>query len=98
VTRHMRLLSGFVSDANLQDISARVASRIVAAARSFGKPGEAGIELAISLSQAELGLMVGGARQTVNRVLRQFQRDGLLSVRNGRLVIHSLEGLRVRAS
>jgi CRP/FNR family transcriptional regulator, cyclic AMP receptor protein len=98
VTRHMRLLSGFVSDANLQDISARVASRIVAAARSFGKPCEAGIELAISLSQAELGLMVGGARQTVNRVLRQFQRDGLLSVRNGRLVIHSLEGLRARAS
>jgi CRP-like cAMP-binding protein len=98
VTRHMRLLSGFFEDSNLEDVSARVASRIVATARSFGKPCEAGIELAINLSQAELALMVGSTRQTVNRVVQQFQKDGLVSVRNGRLVIHSIDELRARIS
>ncbi len=97
-TRHMRLLSGLFADASLQDMSARVASRILSVARSFGRPGDDGIELSIALSQTELAAMVGGARQTVNKVIMQFRRDGLLSIRNGRLVIHSTRALKSLAS
>jgi CRP-like cAMP-binding protein len=94
----MRLLSGLFADASLQDMSARVASRILSVARSFGRPGDDGIELSIALSQTELAAMVGGARQTVNKVIMQFRRDGLLSIRNGRLVIHSTRALKSLAS
>lgn len=93
VSRHMRLLSGFLADAHLEDMTARVASRIVATARSFGQPTESGISLSIALSQAELALMVGGTRQTVNKVIQQFQHGGLVSMKGGRLTVHSIEGL-----
>jgi CRP/FNR family cyclic AMP-dependent transcriptional regulator len=88
------LLSGFFADAHLDDLTARVASRIVAAARSFGMPGVGGINLSVRLSQAELALMVGASRQAVNKVLQQFQKDGLVSINGVRFKIHSLDGLR----
>jgi len=97
-TRHMRLLSGLFADASLQDMSARVASRILSVARSFGRPGDDGIELSIALNQTELAAMVGGARQTVNKVIMQFRKDGLLSSRGGRLIIHSIDRLQRLAS
>lgn len=98
VTRHMRLLSGFFEDSNLEDVNARVASRIISNVGSFGRPCDDGIELAISLSQAELALMVGSTRQTVNRVVQNFQKEGLVSIRNGRLIVHSVDLLRAQLS
>jgi CRP/FNR family transcriptional regulator, cyclic AMP receptor protein len=97
-TRHMRMLSGLFADASLQDMAARVASRILAVAHSFGRPGPDGTELSITISQTELAAMVGGARQTINKLIMQFRRDGLMSTRNGRIVIHSIEALKDRAS
>jgi CRP-like cAMP-binding protein len=94
----MRLLSGLFADASLQDMSARVASRIVAVARSFGRVADDGIEISIAINQTELAAMVGGARQTINKVVMQFQKDGLVIVRNGRLIIRSIDALQSRAS
>lgn len=95
-TRHMRLLSSFFADAHLEAMAARVASRIIAAAKSFGRPTEGGIALSIRLSQAHLALMVGGSRQTVNKVLQQFQKENLINLKYGRLVIHSISGLEAK--
>jgi len=41
----------------------------------------------LSLSQEELGFLVGLSRQTVNRVLRQMERRGLVSLAFGRVEI-----------
>lgn len=97
-TRHMRLLSGLFADASLQETSARVASRLLALARSFGRVGEDGVELSIALNQSELAAMVGCARQTLNKVIGRFHKDGILSIRSSRLVLHCLDDLRRRAS
>lgn len=93
-TQQMRALSSLLADTHLEDISARIASRILATAESFGLPTDNGISLSIRLSQSELARMVGGSRQTVNRVLQRFHREGLLSTVGGRLTIHSLDGLK----
>jgi CRP/FNR family transcriptional regulator, cyclic AMP receptor protein len=93
-TRHMRLLSGLFADAHLEAISARVASRILATARSFGRPTPAGIALSVPLTQSELALMVGGSRQTVNKVLQQFQADGLVNLSGGQIIVLSKDRLR----
>ena len=41
----------------------------------------------LTLSQEELGLLVGLSRQTVNRVLRQMEREGLVSLTFGQVAI-----------
>jgi CRP/FNR family cyclic AMP-dependent transcriptional regulator len=95
-SRQMRLLIGYLADVHLQDLPSRVASRIVAAARSFGVETAGGTRLSIRLSQSELAMMVGASRQSVNKVLQQFQAEGLILTEYGNVVVRDLPGLRAR--
>jgi len=97
-TGHMRALSEFFAHAHLEDLPARIARRILAAAGSFGQPTDDGISLTIALPQSELARMVGGSRQSVNKILQQFHREGLLGTAGGRLIIHSVAGLEGKLS
>jgi CRP-like cAMP-binding protein len=48
----------------------------------------------MSLSQEELGILAGLSRQTVNSVLKDFERRGLVSLDHGRVDIVDEAGLR----
>jgi len=93
-TRQMRLLSAFTAESHLDDLPARVASRILTATESFGQPVERGIRLKVHLSQTELALQVGTSRQSVNRILRQLQDDGALIIEYASLVVIDLDKIR----
>ncbi len=94
VTRQMRLLSAFTAESHLDNLPARVASRILTATQSFGQPGETGIRLKVHLSQTELALQVGTSRQSVNKILHQLQDEGALLVEYASLVIIDLDKIR----
>ena len=47
----------------------------------------------LALSQEEIGLLAGLSRQTVNTVLNDFERRGLVSLEFGRVEIRSDDGL-----
>jgi CRP/FNR family transcriptional regulator, cyclic AMP receptor protein len=49
------------------------------------------------ITQGDLAQMVGGARQTVNQVLRQFEERGLIRLANRTIEIVGWEGLRRQA-
>jgi CRP/FNR family transcriptional regulator, cyclic AMP receptor protein len=87
MTRQMRLLSVFTAESHLDDLTARVASRILTATQSFGQPDKIGIRLKVHLSQADLALQVGTSRQSVNKILHQLQEDGVLLIEYASLVI-----------
>lgn len=97
LSRHMRLLSDYFAGATLDEVSARLAQRLVDMAESFGAESEAGIALTTRLSQSELAAMVGTTRQTVNRVLHSFQEKGWIALHAGAAVITDLAGLAVAA-
>lgn len=94
----MRLLSGFLADAHLSDLTARVAGRILSMARSFGVAEAGGTVLSVRMTQTDLALMVGGARQSVNRVLQHFEEEGVVEVRGGRLSIRNFDALRLKVT
>jgi len=48
----------------------------------------------LSLSQSELADMCGGTRENVNRCLREWQRRGIVELRNRFTIIHKPEVLR----
>lgn len=48
----------------------------------------------LRLSQEGLGQMLGASRQSVNRQLKQWESNGLLSVSYGRIMLLDLEALR----
>jgi CRP-like cAMP-binding protein len=55
------------------------------------------IELDLPLTQEELGEMVGGSRQSVNQILHEFQRRGILDMHGRRIRILQIEQLQRRA-
>ena len=48
----------------------------------------------LSLSQSELAAMAGGTRESVNRCLREWQRHGILELKDRWTIIRKPEVLR----
>ena len=59
----------------------RMARVLVELARSCGRPAPEGIELDVSLTQAELASMVGVVEPTAQRAIRELRELGLVSDR-----------------
>lgn len=63
--------------------------------RSGHWPSGAGRTSKLSLSQAELASMVGGRRETVNRCLRDWERQGIIDLKDRWIII--LDPLKLSA-
>jgi CRP/FNR family cyclic AMP-dependent transcriptional regulator len=82
MSRHTRLLSEYFASSTLDELSCRVALRLLKAQKPCLTSGH-GVRLTVSLSQGEIALMVGASRQAVNKVLKKFQRHGIISIEYG---------------
>jgi len=83
----LRRLTGHVEELHFLDLPGRLASRLVRLANET-KPGSVGeVRLAWPYTQSDLGAMIGGTRQTVNRLLSDFVDQGLICVEKDVLII-----------
>lgn len=86
LARLVRLLSTSCADLVLLDLPRRVAKLLLAESRE----GRVGLDL----SQAALGAMVGGSRQTVNAALGQLERHGWIERSPSGVVLRDEAALR----
>lgn len=93
----LRRLTEQTADLVFLDLHGRVAKLLLGLAEKQ-HPGEAGIELDVQMTQTDLASMVGGSRQSVNQILRSFERRGYLEVHGRKLVLKDPEALRRRAA
>ncbi|MDG9929000.1 MULTISPECIES: Crp/Fnr family transcriptional regulator [unclassified Pseudomonas] len=90
-SRRLRGALKLIEELLTQPVAARVASRFL----RLSEMGESSIEGAdLSLSQADIGLMVGTTRQSVNRVVTELRKLGLIETDYGKIIIKDLEGLK----
>jgi CRP-like cAMP-binding protein len=92
----LRRLSQRSEDAAFLDVPSRLARSLLDLATRFGERRAAGsgVFLAIKLSQQELGDLVGATRESVNKHLSDWTRQGFLQMQNGRLVISDMDSVR----
>jgi CRP/FNR family transcriptional regulator, cyclic AMP receptor protein len=86
----IRRLTGHVEDLHFLDLPGRLASRILRLAESPGADRGAGstsISISWPYTQSELAGMIGGSRQSVNRMLADLVDDGLVRIERERLVV-----------
>lgn len=94
LSHRVRMLFGFVEDAVLLDLPARLAKRILELAGDHGAVGEGDeVPLDLHLPQEGLAAMVGARREAVGRHLKRFEREGWIRLAYGRLVVLSRSGL-----
>jgi CRP-like cAMP-binding protein len=84
---YVRQLSERLVDAHYVVAEKRVARRLAALHRSAGKAAS------IPLTQEDLASIAGTSRSTVNRVLGELERAGIVSVARGRISVADPEGL-----
>jgi CRP-like cAMP-binding protein len=93
----LRRLSQRSEDAAFLDVPSRLARSLLDLATRFGERPRgttSGILIALKLSQQELGDLVGATRESVNKHLKEWARQGLLEIDSGRMTISDIEGVR----
>ena len=88
----IRRLTGHVEDLHFRDLPGRLASRILRLVER--EPVAAGgVRIAWPYTQSELAGMIGGSRQSVNRLLADLTEQGLVRVERDHLVVFDVERL-----
>ncbi|MHA7598836.1 Crp/Fnr family transcriptional regulator [Alicycliphilus sp. T452] len=83
----LRLLTENFEAFATHSLEQRLAMRLLDLSQSFGQPQGGGVGIDLHLSQEVLAQMVGSTRQRVNQLLRQWEQDGWVAHRYGRLVL-----------
>jgi CRP/FNR family cyclic AMP-dependent transcriptional regulator len=80
--RRIRRQSERMEESTLQPLPVRLARRLCALAADFGSE--------VHISQGQLGIFVGAARESVNRQLRLWRKDGILDLQRGRILLQNI--------
>ena len=91
----VRRLSGALVEALYVPVTTRVPRRVLELCSTFGGAAEGSVT--IPITQEELAQLAGTTRPSANRVLRDLEDRGVLSVARGRIEVHDLDGLARRA-
>jgi CRP/FNR family transcriptional regulator len=86
----LRRLTGHVEELHFLDLPGRLASRLVRIARDVDPAAAGEIRLVWPYTQSDLAAMIGGTRQTVNRLLNDLAERGLIRFEKDALVIPDL--------
>jgi CRP/FNR family transcriptional regulator, cyclic AMP receptor protein len=95
LAHRLRQTSSRLCDLTLLDLGARLAKHLVDGLTATPVGTAPFVNLAIT--QAELGQLIGGARQTINHLLAELEADGIVTVTGRRVEVLDVARLRRRA-
>jgi len=93
----LRRLTEQAADLVFLDLHGRIAKLVVGLADKHDASKDGPVVLDLHITQSDIGRMVGGSRQSVNQILKEFEKRGYVEVHGSQLTVKDLEGLRRRA-
>ena len=96
LAEEVRRLSGLLVEALHVPVDTRVLRRLADLADAYRDPEATG-PTEVPLTQEDLASLAGTSRATVNRVVGEAERVGLVELRRGRVIVLDAAGLRSRA-
>ena len=94
----LRRLTGHVEELHFLDLAGRLAVRLSRLARDTDPKATGRVELNWPYTQSDLAAMIGGTRQSVNRLLSGLVDDGLIHIERETLVITDVDRLEQRGA
>ena len=98
LAEELRRLTGHVEDLHFLDLAGRLSIRLVRLARDADPTASGRVELDWPFTQSDLAAMIGGTRQSVNKLLSGLEDDGLVKIERDMLVINDLAALEARSA
>ncbi len=87
LARRLRATDEVVHEAAFLDLPGRVARLLLRLGQTHGRPEQDGVVLGLRLTHAELASMVGSSRESISRLLKHWQRQGLIRYHAGLLTL-----------
>ena len=97
ITGQLRRLTRHVEELHFLDLAGRLAARLARLARESAPMQSGPISLDWPYTQTDLAAMIGGTRQSVNRLLAGLIDDGLVRIERDCLIVPDLDALERRA-
>jgi len=94
LSKRLRSTDELLEDTCFLSISVRLAKKLVDLAQTHGKKDNDGIQIELSLTQKELGDMIGATRESINKELRGLREKGLIRTQGNRIQIMDMEKLK----
>jgi len=94
----VRDLTTRLEDRAFLEVPARLAKQLLWLAENHGERSGSGAHIELRLSQQELGDLIGATRESVNKYLSEWTRNGVLRQARERMEIFDLEALRAIAA
>lgn len=94
--RRIRQLYGLVEDLNTLPLRARLAKQLLHLVRSYGIASLSDsqeVRIGLQLAQEELAQLLGASRQRVNQELKAMEREEMIRIDPGGLVVRNREAL-----
>ncbi len=94
--RRIRQLFGLVEDLNTLPLRARLAKQLLHLVRSYGVPSLSDgreMRIGLQLAQEELAQLLGASRQRVNQELKSMEREEVIRIEPGGLVVRNRDAL-----
>ena len=96
LAEEVRRLSGLLVEALYVPVDTRVVRRLAALEEAYRDPRSAE-PTEVPLTQEDLASLAGTSRATVNRVLGEAERNGIIEVRRGRVIVLDRSALERRS-
>jgi CRP-like cAMP-binding protein len=93
----LRRLTGHVEELHFLDLAGRLAMRLTRLALAADPAARGEVRLDWPYTQSDLAAMIGGTRQSVNKLLSGLVDEGLIRIERDTLVITDIDRLALRA-
>lgn len=97
LARELRRLTSQVEELHFLDLAGRLAMRLTRLAQEAQPDTRGQISLSWPYTQSDLAAMIGGTRQSVNKLLSQLVDEGFIRIEPDAIVITDLDALARRA-
>jgi CRP-like cAMP-binding protein len=87
MSRRLRKADEIIGNLALLDVYGRVARLLIDLAKKEGDPTDEGVVISSRPTQQDIASMIGTSRETVSRVLSEFQRRGFLQMQGKKIVL-----------
>jgi CRP-like cAMP-binding protein len=91
----MRKATSVCESVALLDVPMRLARLLLQLVKEHGEPAGPRRRIALKLSQQELGNLVAATRESINKHLRLWEAEGLISMNRGRIVLNDVARLEL---
>jgi len=89
----LRQTSEQVEDVVFRHLESRVAKALLQLVERVGLRALNSRSVELHVSQRELGSMAGGSRESVNKILQNWHRQGLIDISKGSIIIRNVEAI-----